>query len=193
MKDALVTTEWGETGRTMIKTDTAATTVKTPTGDIPIEGGIYARWLELKSELTPDGDDVQSHLEHPLGPQTVVPAHHGGGVAQLFRRGMIVERADGRAFVVYGAIYDYYIGRGGTGSALGQPISDEEESARGGRVVHFQRGDVYWRSDFGPREVRGDGQVRAAARVNPFKRSLVDRAVSLSRRALARVVARLVA
>ncbi len=174
----------------MIKTDTFATTVKTPTGEIVIEGGIYARWLELKSELSPDGDDVQSHLEHPLGPQIAVPPHLGGGFEQRFRRGMIVERADGRAFVVYGAIYDYYIGRGGTGSALGQPISDEEESARGGRVVHFQRGDIYWRADFGPREVCGDGQVRAAARANPFARSLVDRAMSLCRRALERVVAR---
>jgi hypothetical protein len=176
----------------MIKTESSSMTVKTPAGDIPIQGGIYARWLELKNELTPDGDDVQAHLEYPLGPESVVPAHHGGGTEQLFRRGMIVERADGRAFVVYGAIYDYYIGRGGTCSAIGQPISDEEESAHGGRVVHFQRGDIYWRSDFGPREVRGDGQVRAAARANPFERTLIDRAGLLARRMLTRAITRLV-
>ena len=157
----------------MSDTEAMSVRMSTPRGDVLIRGKIYARWLALKGVLTPDGDDVQAHLEHPLGDQTDVAPGDGGGRAQLFRRGMIIERADGRTFVVYGAIYDRYIALGGTASAMGLPISDEEGSRHGGRVARFERGDIYWRRDFGPREVRGAERDRYAAgadRVNVARR-----------------------
>src|SRR5580692_5048367 len=127
---------------------------------------------------TPEGDDVQAHLGHPLQAQTAVPARFGGGAEQLFRRGMIVERQDGRVFVVYGAIFDHYLAAGGVASALGPPISDERDAPGGARVVRFQNGDIYWHEAFGPREVRGARRDRYAARGYPFRRSWLRRAAS---------------
>jgi pimeloyl-ACP methyl ester carboxylesterase len=156
------------------------TTVQTPGGPVVIRGGIHAKWQALIEETTPDGDDVQSHLGHPLGEETKVPEKHGGGAAQLFDRGMIVERADGRAFVVYGAIYDHYLRVGGTASPIGQPTSDEE-GYRDGRVARFDRGDIYWRQDFGAREVRGVRRRRYVGGGDPFTRSLATRALAYGR------------
>jgi hypothetical protein len=204
----------------MATTESSSATVLTPTGSVTLQGGIYLRWLSLKNELTPDGDDVQAHLEYPRVGQVVLPAKHGGGAVQFFRRGLIVESPDGATFVVYGAIYDYYLGIGGISSALGRPTSDEEKAPHGGRVSHFERGDIYWRQDFGFREVRARGaregpfapleqddrgarggrfaplerdhRARFAAGANPFTRSWVDRAAALWGRSVRRVVARVV-
>jgi uncharacterized protein with LGFP repeats len=165
-----------------------STRVKTPSGDVLIQGRIHARWLALKGVSTPDGDDVQAHLEHPLGEQEVIG--EGGGTAQLFRRGMLVERPDGRTFVVYGAIYDHYLAIGGAASAIGMPISDEQSAPFGGRVAHFERGDIYWRQDFGPREIRDPGRRRYAAGANPFTRSWLDRAAGFCKRSIRRVLGR---
>jgi hypothetical protein len=171
--------------------ESSGTTLQTPAGTVVIRGRIYARWRDARDEKTPDGDDVQAHLGHPLGDQTAVPAKQGGGAQQLFQRGMIVERQDGRAFVVYGAIYDRYLEIGGTGSALGQPTSDEEGAARGGRVAHFQKGDIYWHEDFGARDVRGVRRAYYAARGYPFTRSWVRRAASFCRASVRRFSTRL--
>jgi uncharacterized protein with LGFP repeats len=172
-------TEVGSEGRT----------VEAPTGAVRIEGEIFAKWRALADEMTPDGDDVQAHLGPPLGPETAVLAREGGGTQQLFRRGLIVARADGRAYVVYGAIYDRYLELGGTASALGPPISDEEGAA-GGRVGHFQNGDIYWREDFGHRVVQGLHRRRYAGGGDPFRRTWVDRGAALYR-SLRRAVTRL--
>jgi uncharacterized protein with LGFP repeats len=155
--------------------------VQTLAGPFAIRGKIYAKWQVLQTEKTPDGDDVQAHLGPPLGEQIGVSAKHGGGAAQVFQRGMIVERADGRAFVVYGAIYDHYRRMGDTASILGPPTSDEEDAPAGGRVAHFENGDIYWREDVGAREVHGARRVRYAARRDPFARSWVGRAAALCR------------
>ena len=173
------------------ETESDIATVQTPAGEVVIRGRIYARWRDARDEKTPDGDDVQAHLGHPLGGQTAVPAKHGGGAEQLFQRGMIVERQDGRLFVVYGAIYDHYLSLGGTGGALGQPTSDEEGAARGGRVAHFQHGDIYWREDFGARGVRGLRRAYYATRGYPFTRSWVKRAASFFGSSIRRVATRL--
>jgi uncharacterized protein with LGFP repeats len=170
-------------------TDTTAATVQTPAGAVVIRGGIYAKWRALKAETTPDGDDVQAHLEFPLGDQTPVSERHGGGSMQLFRRGMIVERADGRAFVVYGVIYDYYLKMGGPGSYLGQPTSDEEAAPFNGRVSRFQNGDIYWRLDVGVREVTRRSRDRQGVGWDPFARSWSAEALVLFRR-VRRFVAR---
>jgi hypothetical protein len=189
----------------MANTESSSATVSTPTGSVTLHGGIYLRWLSLKNELTPDGDDVQAHLEYPRGGQIALPTKHGGGAVQFFRRGLIVESPDGETFVVYGAIYDYYLGIGGISSAIGRPTSDEEKAPHGGRVSRFERGDIYWREDFGFREVRArgarggrlaplerDDRARFAAGANPFTRSWVDRAAALWGRSVRRVVARVV-
>ena len=130
---------------------------------------------------------MQAHLEHPLGEETAIPASNGGGIQQLFRRGMIVARADGRTFVVYGAIYDHYVSTGATSGPLGQPTSDEEEAPYGGRVNRFDRCDVYWRADTGPREARESDRARIAAGGDPFARTLASRGAALLKR-LSRVV-----
>src|SRR5580658_2575696 len=100
--------------------------VQTATGAVVIRGRVYAKWRALGAVKTPDGDTAQAHLCDPLGPETGVREERGAGAVQLFQRGMIVARATGEAFVVYGAIYDHYIGMGGVKSALGPPTSDEE-------------------------------------------------------------------
>jgi uncharacterized protein with LGFP repeats len=180
----------GTTLVTTVRVDTQAdgTSVRTPTGDVAIRGRIYAKWRALEAVNTPDGDDAQAHLEHPLGGQTPVPEGHGGGAVQLFRRGMIVERADGRTFAVYGAIYDHYVKIGGTASAMGQPTSDEQDAPGNGRVSHFQNGDIYWRADLGALEVRGAARDRYATGGDPFARSWLDRGVAAIRRRIARVL-----
>jgi uncharacterized protein with LGFP repeats len=173
------------------KTESDSTTVQTPAGTVVIQGKIYVKWRDGGTVQTPDGDDVRTHLGYPLGTQRAVPAQHGGGYEQLFHRGMIVERQDGRTFVVYGAIYDHYLAVGGTGSVLGQPTSDEEGAGRGGRVTHFQYGDIYWHEDFGAREVRGARRDRYATRGYPFRRSWIKRAASFCASSIRRVARRI--
>jgi hypothetical protein len=174
-----------------VNTDPDCATVQTPTGPVVIRGNIYVKWRALQHEMTPDGDDVQAHLGPPLGQETRVPEKQGGGAAQLFDRGMIVERGDGRLFVIYGAIYDHYLVMGGTASAIGPPTSDEEQGGHGARVAHFEHGDIYWRQDFGARDVRGRRREQCAAGADPFIRSLAGRGAALARAAL-RAVTRLV-
>ena len=167
LREALLRPERGETmtSKDPMTAEATAdrTTVQTPAGAVTIQGNIFAKWRALGKVKSPDGDDEQAHLGPPLGEQSAVPARYGGGAEQLFRRGMIVERDDGTTYVVYGAIYDRYLAIGGTASALGQPISDEEDAA-GGRVGRFQYGEIYWRADFGHRVVRGRHRGRYAAR-----------------------------
>jgi choline dehydrogenase-like flavoprotein len=156
--------------------------VQTPLGPVAIRGAIHAKWKALREELTPDGDDAQTHLGHPLDEATPIAADAGGGVFQLFHRGIIVERSDGRTFVVYGAICDAYLSAGGVTSPMGQPTSDEEDAGHGGRVSHFQYGDIYWRADTGPRVLDSRGKADRPARTNPFARSWRDRGRALLRR-----------
>jgi uncharacterized protein with LGFP repeats len=100
---------------------------------------------------------------------------------QLFRRGMILERATGGTFVVYGAIYDHYVGRGGPASPRGPPTSGEGPRAVGGRVAQFEHGDIYWRVDVGPREAFGDLRRRLQAGADPFARSWLSRGAGVLR------------
>jgi uncharacterized protein with LGFP repeats len=156
--------------------------VRTATGEIIIRGPVYAKWRALGAVKTPDGDTAQAHLCDPRGPETRVSEERGAGAVQLFQRGMIVARATGETFVIYGAIYDHYIAMGGVKSALGLPTSDEEDAPRGCRVNRFENGDIYWRADFGARDVQGATRNRCAKGEDPFARSWVRRVVSLCRR-----------
>jgi uncharacterized protein with LGFP repeats len=158
--------------------DSKSATLQTPTGPVAIQGKIFAKWQALKMDLTPDGDDAQAHLGLPSGPETAVPEEQGGGAAQHFQRGMIVERTDGRVFVVYGAIYDCYRSIGDTAGIVGQPTSDEEAAGYGGRVAHLDKCDIYWREDFGAREVHGARRHRYTAHGYPFRRSWAGRSLA---------------
>jgi uncharacterized protein with LGFP repeats len=166
-----------------------STTVTTPTGEVVIRGRVYAKWRALQAVKTPDGDDAQAHLGPPRGAEVPLPGTPAAGAVQFFERGMIVARPDGRAFAVYGAIFDHYVAIGGISSAIGLPTSDEEEAPRGARVGRFQAGDVYWRADAGARTVVGDARRRCEQGGDPFARSWVRRAgtwlKSLGRRSAA--------
>jgi uncharacterized protein with LGFP repeats len=156
------------------------TTVQTPIGLVLIEGKIHAKWRALERERTPDGDDVKAHLGYPLGAQIAVPERAGIGAVQRFQRGMIVERADGRTFAVYGAIGDHYLIRGGAAGSFGPPTSDEEDRW-GGRVSHFEYGAIHWRKDLGVREVHGASLQGRASPRDPFAASWLDRGASFGR------------
>jgi hypothetical protein len=116
---------------------------------------IYAKWLSLAAQTNAQGTSVQSYLGYSTGGQSAISATQGGGTVQYFQRGMIVARADGTVWVVYGAIYVRYQDLNGLGSVLGQPIQDEAPAAGGGRVSHFEKGDIYWDSDHGAHEIHG--------------------------------------
>jgi hypothetical protein len=119
-----------------------------------IAGSIHSKWQAL-AQPNSRGLDVQSYLGDPLADQTPIPANQGGGTVQYFQRGMIVAKTNGQSFVVYGMIYGRYRDLGDLGGVLGQPTSDEEDAAAGGRVSHFQNGDIFWHPNYGAHEVRG--------------------------------------
>jgi hypothetical protein len=150
-----------------------------PSGEAPLQSRIQVKWQELLTVMTPDGDDAQTHLGLPRGEETPILVSQGGGVFQDYARGMIVERGDGRTFVIYGAIYDHYVKIGGTAGTIGLPTSDEKGVSHGGRVSNFDRGDIYWRADVGARDVRGSRRARHAMREDPCTLTLIDRGLAV--------------
>jgi uncharacterized protein with LGFP repeats len=60
-----------------------------------------------------------------------------------------------RGFTVIGAIADRWRALGGANGFLGQPLTDEQDSARGGRYNLFQGGAVYWTPSTGAHGVWG--------------------------------------
>jgi LGFP repeat len=107
---------------------------------------------------TADGQNVRDYLGYPTA-DTFATAE-AGGQAATFEHGMIVVRASGAAWVVYGAIYGHYYGLGSIMSGttdlpiVGLPSSDEQ-AAFSGRCSHFDGGDIYWKSDTGAWEIHG--------------------------------------
>lgn len=79
-------------------------------------------------------------------------------------------------FAVYGAIRDKWLELGGTGGALGPPLSSEADAARGGRFNAFRAGYIYWHPNFGAHAVYGlIGQFwNASGRENNFGYPLTD-------------------
>jgi LGFP repeat len=122
--------------------------------DYVVVDPINTKWQSL-AQKNNQGVVVQSYLGDPVADQSVIPTNQGGGTAQYFQRGMIVAKTNRQACVVYGMIYVRYRDLGGLGGALGQPISDEEDAAGGGRVSHFEKGDIFWHPSHGAHEVRG--------------------------------------
>lgn len=73
-----------------------------------------------------------------------------------FERGMIAcYGSPVKSFVVYGSIYLAYRKANDVSGWMGFPASDEQASANGGRVSHFQHADVYWHPNTGAFEVHG--------------------------------------
>ena len=124
-------------------------------GGFAIQDPIYSKFQALGSEKTANGTAVSTYLGDPLANQAQIEADQGGGTVQYFQCGMIVSGQSGVAFVVYGLIYARYRDLGGLSSGLGQPISDEQNAVRGGRVSSFDKGEIYWHSDHGAHEVHG--------------------------------------
>src|SRR5690348_8553078 len=91
----------------VINTITAQPTsgsLATPWGTVQVNIAVQRKWTGLQGATTTSGDSVQSYLGFALDVSTTTD----GAQIVRFEHGMIVLRADGRVFVVYGAIYLHY-------------------------------------------------------------------------------------
>ena len=87
---------------------------------------------------------------------------NGGGSAQAFQGGSIYRSAAG-AFVVSGAIRDYYFGMLGEGGTLGFPTGVQQCGlADGGCSQTFQNGTILWSATLGARLKSGSPEIDAA-------------------------------
>jgi hypothetical protein len=66
----------------------------------------------------------------------------GGGFGQDFQNASIFFQPGHPAFEVHGAIRDLWRSLGGVNSSLGFPTSDEGDAPGGGRVSHFEHGEI---------------------------------------------------
>jgi uncharacterized protein with LGFP repeats len=78
-----------------------------------------------------------------------------GGRASNFQGGAIVWSPGTGAHVVLGDIRADWRSQGGTTSALGFPLGDEQAAPAGGRQQEFQRGTYYWSPGTGAHPVVG--------------------------------------
>jgi hypothetical protein len=107
---------------------------------------------------TVDGVIVADYLGYPTG--DTIATVEANGQLTVFERGMIVVRASGDAWVIYGAIYAHYarLGNIAPGSTnlpvVGLPASDEQ-AVPNGRCSHFDGGDIYWKPSTGAWEIHG--------------------------------------
>lgn len=105
-----------------------------------------------------NGENIRDYLGYPTG--DTFPTIELGGQAAIFTRGIIVVRASGAAFVVYGSIYGHYANLGNIAAGAirvpvaGLPLSDEE-AVPNGRCSRFDGGDIYWKGATGAWEVHG--------------------------------------
>ena len=93
-------------------------------------------------------------------------APDGVGVYSHFQGGSIYWSPTTGAHEVHGAIRDKWAAMGWERSYLGYPTSDEMAAA-GGRVSHFQGGDIYWSAATGAHEVHGAIRDRYAQMGGP--------------------------
>lgn len=104
-------------------------------------GGIQARYDTLGG--------ANGFLGLPLGDEYDV----AGGRASTFQGGRIYWSGAWGTGTIYGAIMAKYLESGGP-ATLGLPLADEE-AVTGGRMVRFERGQVYWSGATGPHLIRG--------------------------------------
>jgi uncharacterized protein with LGFP repeats len=109
-----------------------STTLRNRDGlDITIAGPIYAKWVAVGAE--------PGALDQPIGPEQAVA---GGGKLQAFEGGVIVVNKRGDAYVVWGAIRDAWVAKGGVSGPLGYPVSDETDYQDNGRMSQFEHGTI---------------------------------------------------
>lgn len=89
-------------------------------------------------------------LGYPVSDEYGVP----GGRASNFANGIVYWSGPTGARAVQGAILERYRALGGTGGALGLPVSDEL-AAPGGRSSDFQSGSIYWSTKTNAWSVQG--------------------------------------
>jgi hypothetical protein len=84
-------------------------------------------------------------LGSPTSP--VFNVRDGGQGVHLEHGSIYLSPATG-AHEVHGAIHDAWAAQGSANGPLGYPTSDEMDAPGGGRVSHFQYGDIYYTSGF---------------------------------------------
>jgi uncharacterized protein with LGFP repeats len=108
-----------------------------------VSGPIYLHWWDVKG------------VGLPVAAEEAVPS----GRRQLFQNGEIHWKPSTGAFAVQGAILDRWNALGGSGGALGFPLSDELPTAGtgpAGRTSRFENGAIYWTAATGAWELMGD-------------------------------------
>jgi len=112
----------------------------------------------LAQGKTADGQLIRDYFGYPTG--DTFSTYEPGGTAALFEHGMIVIRANGAAWAVYGLIYVHYSSLGSIAEdtpnppVAGLPTSDEQVVPNG-RCSHFEVSDIYWQSQSGAWEIHG--------------------------------------
>ncbi|MGY2076839.1 MULTISPECIES: LGFP repeat-containing protein, partial [unclassified Blastococcus] len=92
-------------------------------------------------------------LGYPTGDDQ--PTADRRGYMTPFQGGEIHWSAQTGAQVVRGAILDTWKRAGGSGGYLGFPTTSDAPAGRGGYVVEFQSGSLYWGPSTGTKVVRG--------------------------------------
>ena len=116
-----------------------------PTGAHEVHGAILAKWNDLRAH--------DLNLGHPTSDQM---ADGLGGQISYFQGGVIDWSPRTGAHEVHGAILAKWNDLRAHGTNLGHPTSDEMNAPSdlrlglGGRISHFERGDIAWVFPSGP-------------------------------------------
>ncbi|QEH34998.1 LGFP repeat protein [Aquisphaera giovannonii] len=111
--------------------------------------GAHVVYGVIRDEYLRQGGPA-SGIGLPTSDEMDVPGVAGARM-NTFQHGVIYWSNATGAHVVYGAIGDRYAAMGGPAGVLGLPTSDEM-NATGGRISHFQNGDLYWSPSTGVQE-----------------------------------------
>jgi uncharacterized protein with LGFP repeats len=156
-----------------VATFTGGAIYLTSSGDTwAMSSPIQAKYNATASMKDAYGRSVQGILGQPISDEG--PAANGGRVSH-FQGGDIYAISGVEAYALYGAIKDKYNATASMTDAYGQrvldilklPTSDEVATAGGGRVVHFQGGDIYANLGVGAYAVYGAIKVRYNALGGP--------------------------
>jgi len=81
-----------------------------------------------------------------------------GGMYRKYEKGNIYFNDNyGKAYLLYGVIYNKWIEKGGANGFLGLPTTDELNTKDNkGRYNNFEGGSIYWTAEKGAFEVHGD-------------------------------------
>jgi uncharacterized protein with LGFP repeats len=136
------------------------------TGTYGVFGAVFDAWARTGYEFGP--------LGYPAGDMVCT----AGGCSQKFQYRSLGWTPQWGAHVVEGAIADYWTARGAGTGPLGQPIDDMRCGlARGGCLMSFQGGTVYWSSVSGTHAVFGaifDAWARTGFEFGPLGYATTD-------------------